>query len=222
MIGDCRIDYTGRAKSVLGFGERIVLVKHDGTVIVHRGTMREPVNWQPPDTRISFEFDQDYFIISTRHYKPREKMKLFFRDIKMVLATSLRDEANIRITGMEKDFIERIIDDSSVIEDGLRIIKQEKKTRSGSIDLYGVDRFNTPVIIEVKRSPCGVSAVHQLIAYITDFRKKNKEASVRGILVAPRIQSIAKTILERNDLEYREIDYDFELPDEKQKSLTDY
>ena len=126
LIGDCRIDYTGRAKSVLGFGERIVLVKHDGTVIVHRGTMREPVNWQPPDTRVSFEFDQDYFIISTRHYKPREKMKIFFRDIKMILATPLRDVASIRITDMEKDFTEKIIDDPNIIEGGLRIIKQEK------------------------------------------------------------------------------------------------
>ena len=36
LIGDCRIDYTVRAKSVLGFSERIVLVQHHSCIPMHK------------------------------------------------------------------------------------------------------------------------------------------------------------------------------------------
>ena len=48
VIGNCRVDYEGRASSTLEWGERITIVKQDGSVLVHRPTGYEPVNWQPP------------------------------------------------------------------------------------------------------------------------------------------------------------------------------
>jgi len=50
LIGDCMVDYRGRAQSILDWGERIVMIKQDGNVLVHQPEMREPVNWQPSGT----------------------------------------------------------------------------------------------------------------------------------------------------------------------------
>ncbi|HUK27893.1 MAG TPA: hypothetical protein VLV31_05680, partial [Candidatus Acidoferrales bacterium] len=44
VIGTCRVDYEGRASSTLESGERILVVKEDGSVLVHRPTGYEPVN----------------------------------------------------------------------------------------------------------------------------------------------------------------------------------
>jgi len=220
LIGDCSVDYKGRAESRIGWGERVVMIKQDGTVMVHTPEKREPVNWQPPKTRIGFEVSDGLFKVATRHKKPDERMTIYFRELALAVSVALVDREKITLVGMERDFVDRIVRDPSVIEEGLRIVKREKKTRSGSIDLYAKDRQGKPVLIEAKRSAAGMSAANQLIAYISDYREKNKEAEVRGILVAPKIQTKAKTILKKHGLEFREFDYTFALADDKQTMLT--
>ena len=64
----------------------------------------------------------------------------------------------------ESDIADRIMCDPSVIEEVLRITDREKWERSGAIDLYGVDRDHTPVIIEIKRSQPTPFAVFHLQA----------------------------------------------------------
>ena len=47
IIGDCMINYHGRAKSLLDWGQRIIIIKQDANILIHRPIMREPVNWLP-------------------------------------------------------------------------------------------------------------------------------------------------------------------------------
>ena len=48
LVGECEVDYDGRATSHLPLGERLVILKSDGTLLVHRTEQHEPVNWQSP------------------------------------------------------------------------------------------------------------------------------------------------------------------------------
>ncbi|MFP9191164.1 endonuclease NucS [Natrialbaceae archaeon A-CW1-1] len=48
VFGRCRVDYEGRAASQLEAGERHVMLKPDGTALVHTAAGQQPVNWQPP------------------------------------------------------------------------------------------------------------------------------------------------------------------------------
>jgi len=109
-----------------------------------------------------------------------------FKTIEMISVHRLRDDPPLRITGAEADISGRIMRDPSVIEEGLHITDREKRTRSGAIDLYEIDRDHTPVIIEIKRSQPTPSAVLQLKAYILDHRH-TEPARVRGILCASSI-----------------------------------
>lgn len=47
LIGNCWVDYQGRASSTLGLGERIIIIKEDKALLVHRPRGYEPVNWMP-------------------------------------------------------------------------------------------------------------------------------------------------------------------------------
>lgn len=222
IIGRCRIKYRGRAKSFLDFGDRLIVVKKDGSLLVHRNEKYTPVNWQPPGTRVEYSIEGDAFVLSAVRPNPPEKMMVEFKEIQLMASASLEDEAEMRITGMERDFVEKIIADPSCIEEGFRLLREEKATYSGSIDLYGVDKEGNKVIVEVKRSQASPSAVMQLEAYINDFKKKNKGAKIRGILIAPRIPPMVRRLLEDRGLEYKELEYEFELADDKQKSLSEY
>ena len=54
IIGDCLIDYRGRARSFLDWGESIIMIKKDGAVIVNKKVMREEVNWKDEGSKSVF------------------------------------------------------------------------------------------------------------------------------------------------------------------------
>lgn len=222
ILGECRVKFKGRAESFLGYGERLVLLKKDGSVLVHRSEGCEAVNWQPPGTKTAFAIDGDELVLHAYRSSPPEKMRIRFRKIKLIAHSWLRDRAEMRLTGMESDYVEVVKKDPNVIEDGLRITGRERRTESGAIDLYGRDKNNTPVILEVKRSTAGIPAVYQLEAYVHDMKRKNKAAVVRGILCAPRVPPMVQNLLRERGLEYRAYTCDFELSDENQRKLTEY
>jgi RecB family endonuclease NucS len=222
LIGDCMVDYRGRARSLLDWGERVVMIKQDGTVLVHRPVMREPVNWQATGSKTDFSVKDEQLILRSRHTNPPEKMKITFRSLKTVVISSLCDNANLAIAGMEADVVNQIISDPSVIEEGLRISKREKHVKSGMIDLFGYDKGHVPVIIEVKRSQASITAVQQLRMYVNDVKRDVKKANVRGILCAPRVPDMVKKLLSDYDLEWKEVERQVVLPDDWQRTLKDF
>ena len=222
IIGDCTVDYDGRARSFLDWGERFIILKQDGNLLVHQPTMREPINWQPPGSITEFYVKNNQLIISSRHKKPDEKMKILLRDIQAIVITELKDTAVLKISGMETDVVNQIVESPDCIEEGLRIKQREKQVKSGMIDLYGFDKDHTPVIIEVKRSLATISNVHQLRMYVKDLKHDSEEAKVRGILCAPRIPDMVKYLCKDYELEYQEIDRKVKIPDEWQKRLSDF
>ena len=222
IIGDCIIDYRGRARSVLDWGERIIMIKQDGAVLVHQPVMREPVNWQPSGSKTKFDLKDNQLILRSHHNKPPEKMKINFRTIKLVTVTSLFDKAKLIISGMETDVVNEIISNPDIIEEGLRICKREKHVKSGMIDLFGYDCDHVPVVIEVKRSLATISAVQQLRMYISDIKKDVDTANVRGILCAPRIPDMVKKLLSDYNLEWKEVERNIVLPDDYQKTLKEF
>ena len=222
ITGDCMVDYKGRARSILDWGERIILIKQDGNVLVHQPVMREPINWQPAGSKTKFSIENDYLILRSRHAKPPEKMKVAFRKIQMITSSILKDNAKLVISGMEIDVVNEILNNPEVIEEGLRISKREKHVKSGLIDLFGYDINHTPVIIEVKRSLANISAVQQLRMYVSDVKKDIDVANVRGILCAPRVPDMVKKLLADYDLEWREVERKVIIPDDFQKTLSDF
>jgi RecB family endonuclease NucS len=222
IIGDCMIDYQGRARSLLDWGERVVMIKQDGTLLVHQPVMREPVNWQPSGSKTEYSVKDDKLLLRSRNTRPPEKMKITFRNIQSVMVSSLRDKASLIIAGMETDVVNEIITNPDIIEEGLRISKREKHVKSGHIDLYGFDKEHVPVVIEVKRSLGNISAVQQLRMYVNDVKKDVKQANVRGILCAPHIPDMTKKLLSDYGLEWREVERRVVLPDDWQKTLKEF
>jgi len=149
-------------------------------------------------------------------------MKIVFRSINLIVVDVLRDNAKLMITGIETDFVNEIINNPSIIEEGLRISKQEKHVKSGLIDLFCYDKNHTPVIIEVKRSLATISAVQQLRMYVNDIKKDVKKANVRGILCAPRVPDMVKKLLNDYGLEWQEVERKVVLPDDYQKTLKEF
>lgn len=202
IIGHCTVEYNGRTQSTLGPGERIVLCKPDGTLLVHQPTGRKPVNWQPPGgTHEATLVDNDLLVRSQRE-SPAEVVEVRFTNIIHVSAYSLTDEQELELDGSEDDLRQRILAEPSLLEPGFQPRATERETSAGPVDIYGLDAEQTPVIVELKRRRVGPDAVGQLARYVTAAERERADKTVRGILVAPSVTDRAQRELTKQNLEF--------------------
>lgn len=205
IAGNCWVDYQGRARSTLNPGERILIIKEDGSVLVHRPKGYEPVNWQPPGCIFHSDLREDIFLIKAVRRKPRETLQIFFDEIYFLAAMSLVDEGEFSLYASEEDMQEAIMIQPSLVEDGLHPITYEKKVEPGFIDVYGIDKNGRMVVIEIKRRTAGKEAVLQLSKYV-DSLKNVVNREIRGILVAPKIAKGVQKLLLTLGLEFKRLD----------------
>lgn len=196
----CKVNYEGRARSKLGLGERTVLIKGDGSFIIHQDRNLEPINWQPPKTKLSVQLENDIIKIVGKRRKPKEQLELIISNVHLISYYLGSDTKDIELAGYEEDMRQMIMDNPELIETGFRPTSKEYQTPQGFIDIYGKDANGKIVIIELKSRKAGINAVKQLKRYINCFLD-NKEF-VRGILVAPSLTEDARELLKENQMEY--------------------
>ncbi len=206
VLARCSVYYEGRGASKLGEGDRLIVIKPDGAVLVHRPTGYSPVNWQPKSDVLSVESKGELVVVRSLRRKPRELLEInIARVYLLVTAHGMVDEAEFIEYLDEKEISDYIAEHPEIIEDGLRVLRREKPIETGYADLVAVDKNGNYVIIEVKRVNAGIEAVKQLQNYVNTLRSRNPKAKVRGILVAPSISKEALALLNSLGLEYRQI-----------------
>ena len=205
VIGDCWVHYRGRASSKLEPGERILIIKEDGSLLVHRSVGYEPVNWQPPGCIFHVRVTDNALEIHAVRQKPAESVKVFFDRIHLVSAISLADSGEFSLYASEEDMQKAILLEPSLVEEGFKPMSYEKKVEPGFVDVYGVDKDGNFVVVEIKRKTAGNEAVLQLSKYV-DAIKSKVNRKVRGILVAPSIAKGVQRLLVTVGLDFRALD----------------
>jgi len=205
VIGDCWVHYRGRASSKLQPGERIVIIKEDGSLLVHRSVGYEPVNWQPPGCIFHIQVTDNALQIRAVRHKPAESVSVFFDKIHMVSALSLVDSGEFSLYASEEDMQKAILLEPSLVEEGFKPTSYEKKVKPGFVDVYGVDKDGNLVVVEIKRKTAGNEAVLQLAKYV-DAIKSKVNRKVRGILVAPNIAKGVQKLLAALELDFKALD----------------
>jgi RecB family endonuclease NucS len=202
VFGRCRVDYDGRATSTLEAGDRLVVLKPDGTVLVHTDEGQQPVNWQPPGCSHDVSTADGLAIESVRE-TPDEELVVTFDSVTHVAAFDVTDDEDLSLDGTENDMRDRILDDPSLLEAGFEPRATERDTSAGAVDIYGVDSEDNAVVVELKRRRVGPDAVSQLNRYVTALgRDLHADKDVRGILVAPSVTDRCDTLLDRHGLEF--------------------
>jgi len=218
VIGECFVQYQGRAGSKLPKGKRMLLIKGDGSFAVHQNRFLNPVNYMV-NSDISSELNPEgTLIISARKRKPKELLEVFFYDIDFIKNFDVEGDKDLRLFGSEKELSQLLMQDLSFIEPGLKPINNEIPLRKGIIDILAEDEKGRLVVIEVKRRKADLKAVSQLQLYVKQIEKiKGKET--RGILCAPDIARPPHELLERYGLEYYKLDYEISNPKARIKGL---
>jgi len=205
IVGNCWVDYRGRASSKLESGERIVMVKEDGSVLVHRPDGYEPVNWQPPGCLFQTRVTKDVLEVRAVRRKPSESVRVFFDSVYLLSALSLVDRGKFSLYASEEDMQRAILVEPEILEQGFKPITYEKKVEPGFVDVYGIDKDGKFVVVEVKRKTAGKAAALQLAKYVDSVRA-TVSREVRGVLVAPRLAKGVQRLLATLGLDFKALD----------------
>lgn len=205
LVGNCWVKYRGRAASKLEPGERILIIKEDGSVLVHRPKGYEPVNWQPPGCAFQVHSEGRLLVIKAIKRRPRETVTIFFDRIYLLSILRLVDKGEFSLYASEEDMQKAILLEPAILEEGFKPIDYERRVEPGFVDVYGIDKNGCMVVVEIKRRTAGRDAVLQLAKYVEALKPLvNRE--VRGILAAPQISRGARRLLVSLGLDFKRVD----------------
>lgn len=203
VFGRCRVEYDGRAASSLDAGNRLVVLKPDGTILVHTDTGQQPVNWQPPGCTHEGRLEGGELVVESLRSTPEEQLLVSFERVDQVVVYDGTGESDVTVMGTEADLRDRILDEPELIEPGFEPRATERETSAGAVDIYGTDAEDNAVAVELKRRRVGPDAVSQLNRYVEALESDlHAGRTVRGILVAPSVTERAHSLLERRGLEF--------------------
>jgi endonuclease len=203
IFGRCTVDYDGRASSRLEAGARHVMLKPDGTALVHTDEGQQPINWQPPGCDHTVSCEDGVLVVESVRISPEERLAVSFDRVLQLSTFAGTEPADVAVVGTEEDLRQRILKDPSLLESGFVPLATERETPAGAVDIYGKDGAGRSVVVELKRRRVGPDAVGQLRRYVDALsRDLHADAEVRGILVAPSVTDRADRLLSRHDLEF--------------------
>ena len=222
MLATCSVEYRGRAASKLGEGDRLIVIKPDGCVLVHRPYGSQPVNYQPEGSIVRVREAGGRLLIVASRSRPREELVIEVTRLIHVAAAEMRDSAELEMWGSERDVRDAIAaNPAEFLGEKLVPVDAEVKLSRGSYaDLLMVDERGNFVVVEVKREEAGVEAVYQLKRYVEHVRRA-LGPNVRGVLVAPSITKRALAVLSKEGFEFRQIDLK-QVVKAKQGGLTEF
>lgn len=204
VVARCEVIYTGRLTAVLPESTRLLLLKADGSVLVHADAGGyKPLNWMTPPTVI--EEEPGLIVVRKRQGKAEDRLEIRLHEVLSDIEHDMGEAAPLEKDGVERDLQEALAATPETIEDGLRLVRREWPTDVGPVDLMCRDADGEWVAVEVKRVGT-IEAVEQLARYLERIRLDPARARCRAILVAERLKPQATTLAEARGIAWAEVD----------------
>jgi RecB family endonuclease NucS len=207
IVARCEVRYTGRLNAVLPDSTRLVMIKSDGSVLVHADAGGyKPLNWMTPPTAIEEAGEPlERLVVRKRAGKIEDRLEIVVYEVMSDVAHEMGEAAGLEKDGVERDLQELLACDPTVLGEELRLVRREWPTDLGPVDLMCRDEGAGWVAVEVKRLAT-IDAVEQLARYLERLRLDPALASCRGILAAQRFRPQAVTLAESRGIRCAEVD----------------
>ncbi len=204
IVARCEVTYSGRLNAFLPESTRLLLLKDDGSVLVHADAGGyKPLNWMTPPTVI--EDNGDVVVIRKRAGRSEDRLEIRLVEVLSDVSHDMGEAAALEKDGVERDLQLLLAEQPEQIEPGLRLVKREWPTEVGPVDLMCRDDADGWVAVEIKRVGT-IDAVEQLSRYLDCIRADPSRAACRGILAAQSIKPQAVALAESRGLACAEVD----------------
>jgi endonuclease len=204
IVARCEVTYTGRLSAFLPESTRLLMLKDDGSVLVHADSGGyKPLNWMTPPTVI--EEGDGTIVVRKRAGKTEDRLEIRIAEVLSEAEHEMGEAAALEKDGVEHHLQAELAARPEVIEEGLALVRREWPTAVGPVDLMCRDEEGGWVAVEVKRVAT-MEAVEQLCRYLDCVRVDRARAECRGILVAQSFKPQACTLAESRGIACVEVD----------------
>ncbi|MCC9196105.1 endonuclease NucS [Arthrobacter sp. zg-Y820] len=215
VIARCSVDYIGRLRAHLPLAARLLMVKADGSVLIHSdGGSYKPLNWMsPPATlRITAPEDDDAEtgVIETwnvQSTKTDDKLVISIYERFSETSHDLGVDPGLIKDGVEADLQRLLAEQITKLGDGFTLIRREYMTAIGPVDILARDAKGATVAIELKRRG-DIDGVEQLTRYLELLNRDPLLAPVRGVFAAQQIKPQARVLAADRGIDCLTLDYD--------------
>jgi RecB family endonuclease NucS len=217
IVARCEVRYSGRLTAVLPEALRLLMIKSDGSVLVHADTgSYKPQNWMTPPTVI--EEEPGRMIVRRHAGASEDRLDIRVVEVLSDVEHDMGEAAALEKEGVEAELQELLADSPERCGEGLRLVRREFPTDIGPVDLLCRDGDERYVAVEIKRVGT-IEAVEQLSRYLERIREAPGFGSCRGVLAAQAIKPQARTLAEARGIACAEVDLAV-LRGERQPDLT--
>ena len=216
IVARCEVRYSGRLTAVLPEALRLLMIKSDGSVMVHADSGGyKPSNWMTAPTVI----EESDGRIEVRKHKGEDKLEILISEVVSDVTHDMGEAAALQKDGVERELQELLADAPHWCGDGLRLVRREWPTDIGPVDLMCRDAEEDWIAVEIKRIGT-ISAVEQLTRYLERLRDSDPAmGSVRGVLAAQVVKPQARVLAESRGIGWVEVDIEV-LRGEREPDLT--
>jgi RecB family endonuclease NucS len=216
-VARCQVDYAGRLTAHLPMATRVLMVKADGSVLVHAdGGSYKPLNWMSPPCTVREGVTEDGVVEwtvtgspSSKH-GPNDTLRILLEEIHHDSSPDLGIDPGLQKDGVEKHLQELLAEHPASLAEGLTLVRREFPTAIGPVDLMCRDAAGRSVAVEVKRRG-EIDGVEQLTRYLELLNRDpllSARGPVRGIFAAQEIRPQARVLATDRGIACAVVDYD--------------
>lgn len=192
----CAITYSGRAEAHLPRGDRMLIIKQDGVLLIHQPVNGSPINYLKAGCTLSFEKVDDHIMLHAKSNDQKEFLDVEIYRVFDYLLRRLEDGQKQELQGTEKDMSDMIRDNPELISEDFKPLSREEHTKVGFIDVFGHDSKGNIIVVECKRYAASLACVTQLRRYVEKIQELKGTPNVKGVMAAPSITPNAMTLMQ--------------------------
>ena len=223
IVARCEVRYSGRLNAVLPQALRLLMIKADGSFMVHADSGGyKPSNWMTAPTVIEMNGSPPTrIVVRKRAGATEDRLEILIAETVSDVTHDLgppTPAAALEKDGVERDLQEALAASPQFCGEGFRLVRREWPTDIGPVDLMCRDCEDEWIAVEIKRIGT-IDAVEQLCRYLERIRLDPALASCRGVLAAQSIKPQARVLAQSRGLMCVEVDLGI-LRGEREPDLT--
>lgn len=215
VVAECSVDYAGRLSAHLDPARRLLMLKADGSVLVHAdGGSYKPLNWMSPPCSLVVEEPDDELaaagvqqIWRVTHGKTGDVLIIRIHDLVIDESVELGVDPGLVKDGVEADLQRLLAEQIALLGEGHSLVRREHMTAIGPVDILARDAGGTSIAVEIKRRG-DIDGVEQLTRYLELMNRDPHLAPVTGVFAAQEIRPQARTLAEDRGIRCLTLDYD--------------
>ncbi|WP_420112852.1 endonuclease NucS [Pseudactinotalea sp.] len=215
VVADCSVDYSGRLSAHLPLARRVLLVKADGSVLVHSdGGSYKPLNWMSPPCKLAESAPDEAqaeagvtAVWTVQHTKSDDRLIVQLHEVHADTSHELGVDPGLVKDGVEAHLQKLLAEQVELLGSGHSLVRREYPTAIGPVDILARGTGPGHVAVEIKRRG-DIDGVEQLTRYLDLLNRDPLLAPVSGVFAAQEIKPQARVLATDRGIRCLVLDYD--------------